>query len=271
MASIDRAHDDVDLDGHAAGRGGLLDHFLIDALGILAGVLVIVAGNAWLPDWAATMLLDRGRSTWPVTVQNIQWLIFGLGVGELLVRTREARAERAQLRRGLLPEDESTILQAPDLRRIYAGARGALRERRPPRLLPRLIHRVVVQFQTNRKVDQASTILNSTLELFQHEIDLRYTLVRYVIWAIPTLGFLGTVLGISLALNYAGTADLRDPRLLADLTRHMAVAFDTTLLALSMSSVLVLHQHLVQRYEEEALNAVGQYCLDNLINRLFTE
>jgi hypothetical protein len=41
------------------------------------------------------------------------------------------------------------------------------------------------------------------------------------------------------------------------------------MLALCLSAVLVLAQHLIQQYEERALNAVGQYCLDNLINRLF--
>jgi biopolymer transport protein ExbB/TolQ len=95
--------------------------------------------------------------------------------------------------------------------------------------------------------------------------------VRYVIWVIPTLGFLGTVMGISLALNYAGRADLQDPALLAELTKQMAVAFDTTMLALCLSAVLVLLHHLVQQYEERALNAIGQYCLDNLINRLFAD
>jgi hypothetical protein len=250
---------------------GLRSHLAVVAACAAAAMIVIWAIGAFFPDWVAAMLVDRGRSTYPLTVQNIQWLVFGIGVGELIVRYLDARAERAQLHLALLPEDESTILQAPDLRRLYAVARSSLRGPCRPPLLPRMIYRVVVQFQTNRDVDQANAVLNSSLELFQHEIDLRYTLVRYVIWAIPTLGFLGTVMGISLALNYAGRADLQDPSLLAELTKQMAVAFDTTLLALAMSSVLVLIQHLVQKHEEQALNDVGQYCLDNLINRLFVE
>ena len=96
-------------------------------------------------------------------------------------------------------------------------------------------------------------------------------MVRYVVWAIPTLGFIGTVIGISLALAFAGQADLQDPLLLAELTKRLAVAFNTTLLALVMSAILVLIQHLVQAFEEQALNAAGQYCLDNLINRLYVE
>ncbi len=243
-------------------------------IGCLAAAVVLIRlFELLLPEIAAEVLLDVSRSTYPLTVQNVMWLVFALGIGELIVRGRDASAERAQLGRGYLPEDETTILQAPELRGIYAAAREATRPGAPAqdRFLPRLIQRVVAQFQTNRSVDQANAILNSSLELCLHEIDLRYSMVRYVVWAIPTLGFIGTVIGISLALAFAGSVDIQDPSLLAELTERLAVAFNTTLLALVMSAVLVLIQHVVQAYEERALNQAGQYCLDNLINRLYVD
>ena len=97
-------------------------------------------------------------------------------------------------------------------------------------------------------------------------------MVRYIIWAIPALGFIGTVMGISLALAYRRRGRPAGPEpALPELTKQLAVAFDTTLLALVMSAVLVLVQHVVQAYEERALNQAGQYCLDNLINRLYVD
>ena len=215
--------------------------------------------------------LIRRIGAYPLTVQNVMWVVFALGIGELIVRARAALGERAQLRLGFLPEDETTVLQGPDLRQLYAAAREANRSDSAfqGRFLPRLIQRVVTQFQTNQSIDQANQILNSSLDLYLHEIDLRYTMVRYVVWAIPALGFIGTVIGIALALAYAGSVDLQDPTLLAETTKRLAVAFNTTLLALAMSAVLVLIQHIVQAYEERSLNRAGQYCLDNLINRLF--
>jgi len=251
----------------------LLAHPVILLLCLTAAVLLIQLFDALLPEAWAVVLTDRGRSTYPLTVQNLMWLVFALGIGELIVRARDAAAERAELDQGYLPEDETTILQAAELRLIYARARDAMRHDGPGagRFLPRLIQRVVTQFQTNRSVDQANAVLTSSLELALHEIDLRYSMVRYVVWAIPTLGFIGTVVGISLALAFAGAVDLQDPNLLAELTKRLAVAFDTTLLALVMSAVLVLIQHVVQAYEERALNRAGAYCLDNLINRLYVE
>ena len=104
----------------------------------------------------------------------------------------------------------------------------------------------------------------------QHEVDGRYSLLRYLVWVIPTIGFIGTVVGIATALGEAGdTQDFQDPALLGELTRNLGVAFYTTMLALVQSAILVLAQSVTQAREEGALNRAGQYCLDNLINRLY--
>jgi len=112
--------------------------------------------------------------------------------------------------------------------------------------------------------------MNSTLELYQHEIELRYNMLRYLVWVIPTLGFIGTVVGIALALESAAAADdLGNPEAVKAVIAKLGVAFYTTLLALLQSMALVFVMHLVQGREEGALNDAGQYCLDNLINRLY--
>lgn len=234
---------------------------------VLAMIIVMVMINYLAPEDFAIILLDNRSSTFPLTVQTVMWVAFGFGLGELIVRWRDARREQAELHRGYLPEDEKTILQAPQLRPIYQAARQSVEN--GGGFLPRLIQRVVIQFQTSRSIDQANGLLNSSLEMYLHEIDLRYAVVRYIVWLIPTLGFIGTVVGISIALAFAGEADTQDPALLAELTKRLAVAFNTTLLALVMSAILVLIQHIVEAREERALNQAGQYCLDNLINRLY--
>jgi biopolymer transport protein ExbB/TolQ len=246
---------------------------IVLGLSFLLALVLIKLFEVAVPRSWAVILIDLEQATYPLTVQNLMWIVFALGLGELVVRFADGRAEHAELAKGYLPEDETTLLQAPELRQVYARARAANQEGSAAsgRFLPRLILRVVTQFQTMRSVEQANTVMNSSLDLFLHEIDLRYTMVRYVIWAIPALGFIGTVIGIALALAYAGSTDLQDPGLLAGLTERLAVAFNTTMLALAQSAILVLAQHLIQAAEERALNRVGQYCLDNLINRLFVE
>lgn len=245
--------------------------------GIFAGaVLVAILSIVLPPDpeqvSAAGILLGRASAIYPLTIQNLMWLLFFAGIGDVLVRFMRGGRELRQVRLGILPEDEETMLRAKDLGRIYADVRPSpLTE---SGFLQRLIGRVVLQFQSSRSVDQANALLNSSLELFQHEVDLKYNMLRYLSWLIPTLGFIGTVIGIALALGEAGNmpsmeeADALGGWMKA-LTRSLALAFNTTLVALLLSAVLVFLMHIAQGREETALNRSGQYCLDNLINRLY--
>ncbi len=225
---------------------------------------------------AAALLLDRGSAGYPLTIQNAMWLLFFFGLGELWIRLHRANSEAEQFRRGLLPEDDSSMLRAKDLVPIYRSVIQAGRVRYYR--LQRLIVRVVQQFQVSRSVDQANSLLNSSLELMQHEIDLKYNMLRYLVWLIPTLGFIGTVVGIALALSAASalpnleTAEAEAiTAWFTAMTTKLGIAFSTTLVALVMSAVLVFLLHIVQGKEEFALNSSGQYCLDNLINRLYEE
>lgn len=220
----------------------------------------------------AAVLLDRGSPIYPLTIQNAMWLIFFLGLGELWMRFAAGTYEVRMLQASLLPEDEATMLRAKDLTPLYRRLKASPGIER--HFLPRLIRRVILQFQSSRSIDQANVLLNSSLDLLQHEIDLKYNILRYIMWLIPTLGFVGTVVGIALALADASAMpDITDSAAIkawvATLTSSLGVAFNTTLLALLMAAVLVFLMHIAQGKEEAALNHSGQYCLDNLINRLY--
>ncbi|MGD2131083.1 MAG: MotA/TolQ/ExbB proton channel family protein [Lysobacterales bacterium] len=236
---------------------------------LVTAVVVIALLAKTLPPSAAAILLDINRSTWPLTVQNVLWLAFFAGLGELSIRWRQGRLEEAQMRRNYLPEDEETVLRpGEDLTPIYQKIRSS--RYRDVCFVPRLIERCVLGFNISHSADQTNSLLNSSLELYLHEIDLRYNIVRYITWLIPSLGFIGTVIGIMLALNYAGNRiNVESPDMLFHVTERLGVAFSTTLLALVMASILVFIQNVVQGKEETALNRAGQYCLDNLINRLY--
>lgn len=208
---------------------------------------------------------------YPLTIQNLMWPIFFWGVAEIITRHFQTNRDMEPISARLLPEDRETMLRAGDLgpfyRRVNEGgfSEGAF--------LPRLITRTILQFQSSRSVSQANSLLNSTLELCQHEVELRYNTLRFLVWLLPTLGFIGTVLGISSALGSMGGVDFNDTdamkEMMPKLTSHLGVAFYSTLLALLQSAILVFALHLTQAREELVLNRAGQYCLDNLINRLW--
>lgn len=240
----------------------------IGALGVALALCFIALLHHTLPDGPAALLLDRGGLTYPFSIQNGMWLVFFIALGEIAIRATAARVEKGQLSRGYLPEDPRTVLQADDLPPIYRRARAESRFAHC--FLPRLIERCILQFQTSRSIDQSALLLNTSLDMFLHEVDLRYGMLRYITWLIPSLGFIGTVMGIGYALAYAGDSNrIEDPNLLSELTGRLAVAFNTTLLALILAAIILFLQSIAQSREERALNRAGQYCLDNFINRLY--
>jgi biopolymer transport protein ExbB/TolQ len=224
-------------------------------------------------------LIGRGSESfpYPFTIQNVMWLMFCFALGELWARFNRAAQETRQLGDSPLPWNDDAILfrRGSDLARIYNWTRANPATRN--HMLQRLTGRVVQQFQTSGSVDQAGSVMASSLELMQHEVDLKYNLLRYLVWLIPTLGFIGTVVGIAFALAEAGQvpADLQNPEQvrawLSGMTGELGVAFYTTLLALLMAAVVVFLMHIAQAREEGALNTVGQCCLDHLVNRLVGE
>lgn len=251
----------------------------VAVLTLLIPVAPEAAGLTEHNSFAGDLLLDRNTKSfpYPFTIQNLMWIVFFIGLGELLVRYVVGNSEARQLNKRLLPEDDQTILRKQDVGAIYRDIRAT--DSDGTFWLQRLLLRSILAFQSTGSIERVSSVFNSALELFQHEIDLRYNMIRYLVWLIPTLGFIGTVVGIALALKGAGitfagaesNVDISQlgPMLMEGLTQDLGVAFYTTLLALLQSAVLMFVMHLVQGHEEGAFNKVGQYCLDNLINRLY--
>jgi biopolymer transport protein ExbB/TolQ len=242
-------------------------HYFASALG-LSCVFLFLAWALLPQSQLFTILFGQGTDSYPFTMHNLMWIVLFVGFAELLYRFHVTINNQKQLASHLLPEDDHTILTAKDLGPYYQKLKA---QAHLPMFLPKLVLRVVTQFQTSKSVEQAQNLLNASLELVQHEIDLKYSMARYIMWLIPTLGFIGTVLGISAALVHAGSVSPQDENLLTEVTLQLGVAFHTTLLALFMSGVLMFILHVIQSMEERVLNQAGQYCLDNLINRLYNE
>jgi len=83
-----------------------------------------------------------------------------------------------------------------------------------------------------------------------------FAFVRLIIWAVPILGFLGTVIGITLAMSNLSATELEQS--MNGLTSAMGVAFDTTALALTLSIVLMFSQFLTEAMGAELLKIVDE-------------
>ena len=246
------------------------------SLAIGAGVAVVLIAVLALALKAgskpAVLLLDLqdGPQTFPfpLTIQNLMLVLFGLGIGDVLHRRARAAREEASARRGYLPEDERTVLVPEDLKDIRLKIRDGLAPDSP--YLQRVIDACIQHYQANRSSEEAHQILTTSLDFEMHRSDLRFTLLRYLAWTIPTIGFIGTVVGIAGALSVlSGEAGTAMSAKMDEVIANLALAFNTTIMALCLSAVLVLLIQFTQKREEEAINSSSSYCLRNLVSRLF--
>jgi biopolymer transport protein ExbB/TolQ len=89
--------------------------------------------------------------------------------------------------------------------------------------------------------------------------------MNYLAWAIPAIGFFGTVRGLAGSMTLAGQGGKQ----LEIATRHLTIAFDCTLVALGLSLIAMFLIHTLQREEESLVIDCQQYCLEHLVNRIY--
>lgn len=269
--------------------------FILSGVGIsiffiLLLTIILTAGST-----AAKLFLDYHSDSassvlpYPITIQNIMWIMLGVAIGDSVFRYRSAEKERKSIELELLPERSNSILTSETLPEVMEKAYVHIR--RDNLFLARLIHSAGMSFQTHASAQQSHEVMSSQVDLELHRLDLRYTLIRYIAWLLPTLGFIGTVIGISSALasievsmpnqgaevaqvqsekNTAGTEKASVQKNLSrEVTNKLGLAFNTTIIALIQSVVVVLMSQFLQKKEEEIINEQSEYCLNNLIVRLY--
>ena len=112
-----------------------------------------------------------------------------------------------------------------------------------------------------------STTVRAICESETDRLDSELALVRYIAWAIPSIGFLGTVRGIGQALGQAHQAVQGN---IAGVTQSLGVAFNSTFIALLISILLMFLLHQLQLIQERLVLDTQHYCDHELLRNLRT-
>jgi len=121
------------------------------------------------------------------------------------------------------------------------------------------------RYAGTRNVQNLSDAIESSVEALAVRQDAENSMIRYLIWAIPSIGFIGTVRGIGEALSLADKALLGD---IAGMTNSLGIAFNSTLVALLISLFLMFFFHQLQRLQDGQIVDIQAYCDRYLLARI---
>jgi hypothetical protein len=198
------------------------------------------------------------------TVECVEVLLFCCALGALGAKLFFTFGERAACDAGLVPRWDRRVTPLGEAPELLAGLR---RQRRPLQdtYLGRRIAAILEFICQRRSTDELDDHLRCLADNDSVALENSYSLTRFITWAIPILGFLGTVLGITEAIANVSPEMLeKDP---GSMTKGLALAFDATALGLALTMITMFCSFLVERREQAVLETVDHTIERELAHR----
>ena len=207
------------------------------------------------------------RSAWVVLKDYEQESCFILMLWVMSIIGLKAQAVMAQqklLSQSLVRIEEGRRVLPEDARKL-ARPLEALAEPERSFLLPRALRVALTRYGANSSIQDVSSVVRDVCDTEANKLDSELAMVRYITWAIPSIGFIGTVRGIGTALGNAHEAVAGN---IAAVTSSLGVAFNSTFIALLISIVIMFLTHQITLMQERLVLASQDYCDDHLIRHL---
>jgi biopolymer transport protein ExbB/TolQ len=233
---------------------------------------VTLVGMIVFPLWQAfageSVWFDWPRERWAKLLlgpeQIACYCCFVWGLFIFLGRYWEARRQRGAFGLELLSTEEGTRILPEDARPLQRRI-DQLTALRGPFILANMIRAGLAKLALSRSSLDVRETLKTQAEVDLGRLISSMATMNYLAWAIPAIGFLGTVRGLAGSMTLAGQGG--DQLRIA--TQHLTIAFDCTLVALALSLVTMFLIYTLQREEESLVIDCQQYCLEHLVNRLY--
>ncbi len=179
-------------------------------------------------------------------------------------KARSALREQTLLQQPLLEIPEGTSVLPEDARE-YSRSLEALPGEQQDFLLPRTLLSALQRFATTGSIQAVSDTIREQCEVESDRLDSELSMVRYIAWAIPSIGFIGTVRGIGDALGQAYKAVEGD---ITGVTVSLGVAFNSTFVALVLSIIIMFCLHQLQQSQERLVLDCQRYADKRLLRFL---
>lgn len=193
-------------------------------------------------------------------IQSLTYLAFFWSWFEVREKLKVINRERKAFRLNIIPTGEKIVFMPKDVNELKFKVIEF--ERKEKYILSDLLKKACTKFHTSKSLSELIDIVSIQIEVSQEKAEGDQSIIRYLTWVIPSIGFVGTVIGISQALIIANSGDMDK------ITSLLGVAFDTTLVALILSIVIMWFVHKLQEETDRFHSDLKEFVIDNLINKI---
>jgi biopolymer transport protein ExbB/TolQ len=192
-------------------------------------------------------------------IVHFVWAMLIIGYKAFLVRR-----ERKLLDREIIHVPEG-IKVLPEDAKDYSRQLEALPEGDRPMLVVRALQRTLDRFAATRSIRDSAETSKAVCDSEADRLDSGLAMIRYIAWAIPAIGFIGTVRHIGDALLQANQAVSGD---ITSVTSSLGIAFNATFVALSLTIILMFFLHQLQQSQEQFVHDTDHWIDQHLIRHM---
>lgn len=193
-------------------------------------------------------------------IQGMTYLAFIWAWLDVNEKLKLISRERRAFKMNLIPTGEKIVFLSSDIKNLKFKLIEF--DKKEKYILSDLLKKACTKYRTSGSLSELIDIVSIQIEVSQEKAEGDQSVIRYLTWVIPSIGFVGTVIGISQALMVANSGDMEK------ITALLGVAFDTTLIALLLSIFIMWFVHQLQEETDRFHSDLKEFVLENLINKI---
>ncbi len=199
-------------------------------------------------------------------IQVMMYALFVYSIFELYAKKLSIKSEFEGFDQSVLPERDQLVLSPEEVAKIKLDIIQMEKEGQQF-LVNKFIKKACTQYRNDKSIPDTLQVFNAQVDNSKDELEGKLEIVRYLLGAIVSLGFIGTLIGLSSSIGMAHLAKTAEG--MPEITRTLNVAFDTTLVALVIGLVLNFFYHRYLESIDTFYSRTKSYVIDNLISRIY--
>ena len=238
------------------------------ALALLTWFLLMFLANISTPFPSAErffLLLGGSKGGY---IQFFCYFAFFYGLIEIINAKSTIKDELDGFQLNLLPVEDQLVLTPSEVGDVKLNI-IQLEKRGVAYKVANFIKKACTQYRNNNSVSETLNVLDLQINNDKEEVEGGLSMVRYLIGAIMSLGFIGTLIGLSNAIGNAHLAKTTEG--MPILTSYLNVAFDTTMVALILGLILNYYYYNLLEHLDKFYAKSKSYIIDNLISRIYVQ